>query len=104
MGLTTMTNAKIPHSHMQPLPGEHSCREALQQALVELNQWETYEHAREEEWFEVDDPEMYAYHRGYERGVERSLSILEAALKAAEDEEAQKKSGRMTEAPSRHNA
>jgi hypothetical protein len=61
MGLTTMTNAKIPDSHMQPLPGEHSCREALQQALVELHQLENYEHAREEEWFEVDDPEMYAY-------------------------------------------
>ncbi|CCF84607.1 hypothetical protein [Nitrolancea hollandica] len=97
MGQTTMTDAKIPHSEPQPLPGEHSCREVLQHALVELHQWEAYEHAKEEEWFEVDDPEMYAYHRGYERGVERSLSILENALKAAGNEEAVEKPGQQTD-------
>lgn len=99
MGQTTMANAKIPHGDAQPLPGEHSCREALQHALVELHEWESYEHAKEEEWFEVDDPEMYAYHRGYERGVERSLSILEAALKTAGCEQCQQESNQPAENP-----
>ncbi len=97
--LTTMTDAKAVHSDTQPLLGEHSCREVLQQALEELHQWESYEHAKEEEWFEVEDREMYAYHRGYERGVERCLSILEAALKATGGEEAPEKPSKPAETP-----
>ncbi len=99
MGQTTMTGAKIPHSDTQPLPGEHSCREVLQQALEELHQWESYEHAKEEEWFEVDDREMYAYHRGYERGVERCLTILEAALKAVGCEQTEQEPDQPAENP-----
>lgn len=99
MGQMTMSDTKKDHTDMERLPEEYDCREVLRQALEELHQWETYEHAKEEEWFEVEDREMYAYHRGYERGVERCLLILEAALKAAGGEEAPETSGQPAENP-----
>jgi hypothetical protein len=36
--------------------------------------------------FEVEDDVMAAYHRGYERDLKRSITVIEAMLQAAEAE------------------
>jgi hypothetical protein len=56
----------------------------FQQVLEQLRSWRAYEQVKWEEWFEVEDAEMIAYHRGYERGLERSITIIEAVLEAAD--------------------
>ena len=56
----------------------------FQQVLEQLRRWRAYEQVKREEWFEIEDVEMIAYHRGYERGLERSITIIEAVLEAAD--------------------
>jgi hypothetical protein len=68
------------HGASHPNRSERRYREALEQALRQLRELYAYEQAKRDEWFEIEDREMYAYHRGYERGVERSLATLESAL------------------------
>ncbi len=64
---------------MQELRG----KVAVEQALDSLRGWLAYERSKREEWFEAEDPEMYAYHRGCARGLERGIAAVETVLRAA---------------------
>lgn len=82
IAVTIITDREVSETIDQAL-NEMCCKVAILQARESLRGWLAYERSKRDEWFEVEDPEMYAYHRGYERGLERSIAVLEAALKSA---------------------
>ncbi|HEU4792944.1 MAG TPA: hypothetical protein VFS96_04735 [Nitrolancea sp.] len=44
-------------------------RQVLQEALQAIKGYYDFERRKQEEWFEVEDREMEAYHRGKIRGL-----------------------------------
>jgi hypothetical protein len=59
-------------------------RQVLQEALQAIQGYYDFERRKQEEWFEVDDREMAAYHRGQLRGLRLALELLESKLKLVE--------------------
>lgn len=59
-------------------------RQVLQEALQAIKGYYDFERRKQEEWFEVEDREMEAYHRGQMRGLCMAQQILETKLKLAE--------------------
>ena len=59
-------------------------RQVLEEALQGLKGYYDFEYRKQEEWFEVEDREMAAYHRGQMRGLRVARELLETKLKLAE--------------------
>ena len=59
-------------------------RQVLQEALQAIQGYYDFERRKQEEWFEVEDREMAAYHRGQMRGLRVARELLETKLKLAE--------------------
>ena len=59
-------------------------RQVLQEALQAIQGYYDFERRKQEEWFEVEDREMAAYHRGQMRGLRLARELLETKLQLAE--------------------
>ena len=59
-------------------------RQVVQEALQAIKGYYDFERRKQEEWFEVEDREMAAYHRGQMRGLRLAREMLETKLKLAE--------------------
>ena len=58
--------------------------QVLQEALQAIQGYYDFERRKQEEWFEVEDREMAAYHRGQMRGLRLARELLETKLQLAE--------------------
>jgi hypothetical protein len=59
-------------------------RQVLEEALQGLKGYYDFECRKQEEWFEVEDRELAAYHRGQMRGLRVARELLETKLKLVE--------------------
>ena len=58
--------------------------QVLQEALQAIQGYYDFERRKQEEWFEVEDRDMAAYHRGQMRGLRLAQQMLETKLAQAE--------------------
>ncbi len=59
-------------------------RQVLKESLQAIKDYYDFEHRKQEEWFEVEDRDMAAYHRGQMRGLRLAQQMLETKLAQAE--------------------